>query len=153
MPDALETQVLIAARDSLLHISPGDGYATRPRVEIGPGPSGVTKTLANPLLLIHDAGGSKATRIIHHPPTWEHDVRFAVECFTTSKGEDGRVRELSNLTGDLRRRLLRADRRLGGLLTSDLMESDPDETDEELDKPVGWARLDFVARVTTTEEE
>lgn len=151
MPDALEAQVILAARDSLLRISPGDGYITRPRVEVGPGLP-MPPQLRQPMLRIHDAEGSRAVRIVHQPPMWEHSIRFAVECLAHGDDADDRVRAIGNLTADTRRRLLRQDRTLSGLVET-VEEIEPDETDESIAKPDGWARLDFAARVTITEEE
>lgn len=149
MADALETQVVLAARDSLLSISPAAGYSVRPRVQIGfarPNP------LTTSTLMVHEASGSNAVLLTHYPPSWEHHVRFAVLCLAHGSGEDGRTRNLLNLTADVRRRLLRQDRTLGGLVQR-VDEAEPDETDETTLGTTGEALLDFVARITTEEEE
>jgi hypothetical protein len=149
--DAIETRVVLAARDSLRQASPPSTVVDM-RVQIGPGmqpPSPLTA----PTLLVHDAEGTLAERIIHYPPTWEHRIRFAVNCWAIGPGEDGRLRELLNLTSVVRRRLLREDRRLGGLLDSDVIEVEPDDTDEATAGTVGTARLDFMARVTIEAED
>jgi hypothetical protein len=153
VPDAIETEVMLATLESLRGITPASGYATRPRVEMGPGAK-PPSPLTEPTLILHDAEGSISERIVHQPPMWEHQIRLAVECWIVAGNDDeGRIRALSNLIGDVRRRLLRQDRTLGGLVTAGLVEVNPAETDEEMFKPVGSARLDFMARVTVTEEE
>jgi hypothetical protein len=149
--DAIETQIVLAARDALLGISPGDGYHTRPRVQIGPGVQPPTP-LTEPTLLVHDAEGSQAFRIIHYPPMWEHRIKFAVECWAHGTGEDGRTAALLNLIADVRRCLLRRHRTLEGIVET-IDEAEPDNTDESMLRPVGTSRLDFVARVTTSEED
>ena len=154
--DALEARVVLAARDSLRLISPADGYRTRPQVVIGHGVQ-PPQPLSAPTIYVHDAEGSQAVRIVHQPPMWEHAVRFATEVWVPGGGmgdDDSRARELGNVVGDVRRRLLRADRTLGGVVSgSGVEEIRPQDTDEEIARPMGSARLDFVARVTTTEEE
>jgi hypothetical protein len=148
--DSIEAQVVIAARDSLRQISPAAGYHTRPRVEMGFRPP---SPLTEPTLMVYDASGSTVERIIHYPPIWEHRVRFRIHALAVESGEDGRVRALLNLRHDVRRRLLRDDRTLGGLLTTQLAESEPDDTDEATGGTAGEALMDFAARVTVQDEE
>lgn len=155
MADAAETLVVTAARDSLRQISPAAGYHTRPAIVVGHGiqpPAALTE----PVVFIHDAEGTQAYRLIHHPPIWAHAVRFATEVWVPGgqSDEDERVRDLGNVVGDIRRRLLREDRTLGGLVVgAGVEEIRPQDTDEEVLRPRGFAHLDFVARVTTTEED
>lgn len=144
--------MILAARDALLTISPAAGYRLRPRVQIGPGPQ-PPAPLAAPTVLVHDADGSQAMRIIHQPPIWEHTIRFAADCWVPGAGgEDGRERELFNLTADVRRCLLRRQRTLDGLVRR-IDEIEPDGTDEAVARPTGWARLEFAAVATIQEEE
>lgn len=144
--------MILAARDWLLTISPADGYHTRPRVELGPGPQPPTP-LTGPVILVHDADGSQAVRVIHRPPMWEHRIRFATDCWVPGRGGDaGRERELFNLTADARRCLLRRNTTLGGLVRR-VDEIEPDGTDEAIARPTGWARLEFAAVATIQEEE
>jgi hypothetical protein len=149
MADAVETQVVLAVRDSLEHISPANGYHTRPRVEMG---LHVPTPLMGPTILVSDSSGSRAERVVHAPPIWEHRMRVAVLCLAIGSGEDGRVRELGNLTADARRRLLRHDRTLGGLVY-DVTEIEPDGTDESMHGTAGENRLDFEVCVRLQEEE
>jgi hypothetical protein len=146
--DSLEARILLAARDALQTILPASGYQTRPRVEFGPGAQ-VSSPLTVPTILVHDAEGSQAVQLVHAPPIWEHSIRFATDCWVPGGNGDGRERELFNLTADTRR-CFRRNRTLGGLVRR-VDEIEPDATDEAVARPVGWARLEFVA-VASIEE-
>src|SRR5262245_52349938 len=86
--EALEARVGLAARATLRHITPADGYRTRPRGAMGAGVQ-PPNPLTAPTILVHEAEGSQGERIVHQPPMWEHRIPFAVECWTVGAGEDG----------------------------------------------------------------